>query len=69
MYGLQQRMLLLGLTGKVSRPKLSTIQSKHHCCHVNCKTHELPLTYVSLPGLVPTSIVAVLQTAYDKGSG
>ena len=45
-YELQQRILLLGLTGKFLRPKLSTIQSKQHCCHANCKTHELSVTYI-----------------------
>ena len=69
MYGLQQRILLLGLTGKFSGPKLSTIQSKQHCCHVNCKTHKLSLTYVPLPGLVATSIVAVRQAPDGKDSG
>ena len=61
MYGLQQRMLLLGLMESLLRPTLSTVQSKQHCCHVNCKTHKLSATYVPLPGLVATSIVAVLQ--------
>ena len=69
MYGLQQRMFLLGLTGKVSGPKLSTIQSKQHCCHENCKTRKLSLAYVPLPGLVATSIVVVLQAQDGKGSG
>ena len=36
-----KRILLLGLTGKFFWPMLSTIQSKQHCCHVNCKTHKL----------------------------
>ena len=38
-------------------------------CHVNCKTHELSLTYVPFPGLVATSIVAVLQAPDGKDSG
>ena len=37
-------------------------------CHVNWKTHELSLTYVPFPGLVATSIVAVLQAPDGKGS-
>ena len=68
MYGLQQRMLLLGLRESFLRPMLSTVQSKQHCCHVNCKTHKLSATYVPLPGLVATSIVVVLQTSDGKGS-
>ena len=26
-------------------------------CHVNCKAHELSLTYVPFPGLVATSLL------------
>ena len=38
-------------------------------CHVNCKTHELSLTYESFPDLVTTSIVVVLQAPGGKDSG
>ena len=69
MYGLQQRMLLLGLLEGFLRPTLSTVQSKQHCFHVYCKTHELSVAYVPLPGLVATSIVAVLQAPDGKGTG
>ena len=35
---------------------------------INCKTHELSLAYVPLPGLVATSIVAVLHVPDGKGN-
>ena len=31
---------------KVFLDQSNTIQSKQHCCHVNCKTHELSVTYI-----------------------
>ena len=33
---------------------------------MNCKTHELSVTYVSYPSIVATSIVAVLQAPDDQ---
>ena len=59
--------MALGLSSLLS-PKLGTIQSKQHCCHVTCKAHKLSVTYVSFPAIVATSIVAVLQAPDDKNS-
>ena len=64
-----KRILLLGLTERFLRAKLSTIQSKQHCCHVNCKTRKLSVTYEPFPGLVATSNVVALQAPDDRDSG
>ena len=44
----------------------TTFNSRHR--PINCKTHELSVTYVPYPGLVATSIVAVLHVPDDKDS-
>ena len=44
----------------------TTFNSRHR--PINCKTHKLSLAYVPLPGLVATSIVAVLQGPDGKGN-